>query len=354
MQQQIKFKIMELTAKKNGPFYIYDTNGIRERCRQFMNIPYNNKIIAYATMANTNSKFLEIIKSEGLSVFVNSIPHLRKCIEMGFTPENIIFTSSAMDRETMKEVNKCDCIINLDSTGQVKTWTEMFPEKKIGLRCNIGSVIKAKKTRAGYFLGKRSRLGLTIENIKSINKENINGLHLYPGTDISDINYFKECYNRIIELSAEIPNLDFIDLGGGFGVKSKGRKDFDIESYSDLIAQLMNGLSNRLNRSIKLILEPGRIIGSESGYFVARIIDIKKRWGHQFIGLNASTVQFPRPLFYPDDSYNPISFMNKHTGSKLKSSIYGCSTYSKDYFVGNLALPELKLGEIIIFKNAGS
>lgn len=354
MEKRIKTKIVQLSKKIGEPFYLYDKQGIINKCKQFMNIPYKNKIVAFATMANANRDFLNTIKSQGLSVFVNSIPHLELCLTMGFNPQKIVFTSSAMDKKTMTVVAKSDCMINLDSISQIDKWRSLFPNKPFGIRCNIGTLIKAKETRAGYFLGKKSRLGLSIKDISSLNKKDIVGLHLYAGTDIIDIDYFKKCYIQMIKLAKHFPYLTHLDLGGGFGVATKKGETFDISKYGIMITQLMGEASKKLDKPITLILEAGRIIGSESAWFVTKVTDIKRRWGHQFVGLNASTVQFPRPLLYPDNAYHPLIFFSKHNGYRINSSIYGCSTYSRDYFLQNKQLPLIKEGELIIFGNAGS
>jgi len=354
MKQKLRKQVIKLLKKEKKPFYIYDKKGIIDNCKKFMDIPYKDKIVAFATMANSNIDFLKIIKSEGMSVFVNSIPHLHSSLDIGFKPKQIVYTSSSMDNETMKEIQKSKCIVNLDSISQINRWKKLFPNNSFGIRCNIGTLVKAKETRGGYFLGKKSRLGLSVSEILSIDKKNIDGLHLYPGTDITEVSYFEKCYKKIIELSLHFPDLKYLDFGGGFGVETKKAKKFDMAKYSKIVSQLMDDISNKLGRQLTLVLEPGRIIGGESAWFVTMVVDVKRRWGHQFIGLNASAVQFPRPLFYPDSAYHPIIYFSKHNSHKINSSIYGCSTYSRDYFMKNKKLPIVKEDEIIVFGNAGS
>jgi diaminopimelate decarboxylase len=120
----------------------------------------------------------------------------------------------------------------------------------------------------------------------------------------------------------------------------------------------MNNIALTSGRKISLILEPGRIIGADAGYFVCKITDIKMRNNQQLIGVNASSVQFPRPLFYPDSAYHPVSIVNRFNTASDKSgrlsSIYGCSTYSRDYLAQDLKLPKANIGDIVILGHAGS
>ena len=84
------------------------------------------------------------------------------------------------------------------------------------------------------------------------------------------------------------------------------------------------------------------------------LADVKKRYKHQYIGVDSSTAQFPRPLIYPETARHPILTIPGRNGKKVKSSIYGCSTYSRDYFVKEIKLSKIKIGDLIILSNAGS
>ena len=52
------------TQDEFEPYYLYDSQLIKEQCKRFQTIEYNNKSIHFATMANINSDFLRIIKKE--------------------------------------------------------------------------------------------------------------------------------------------------------------------------------------------------------------------------------------------------------------------------------------------------
>ena len=350
-----KKQIIDLSKKNNPPFYVYSIKKIKENCKFFLDIPYDNKLIAFATMSNNNKEFLKIIKEEGISVFVNSLKHLEKTIDIGFNPKDIVFTSSAMSEELMIEVHKKNCIVNLDSVNQIERWFKLFPKSSVGIRCNIGDIVTPEETRAGYFIGKNSRLGLTTQEILELNnKDKIKGIHLYLGTDIIEISYFKSCYNEFAKLVKQFPNLEYVDLGGGFGIEDKNRKKIDKIEYYTLINDLMLKINDHTGKKIKLILEPGRIIGGNSAYFITKVTDTKQREDHQYIGINSSTAQFPRPFIYPDSANHRILIHPKREKEYIKSSIYGCSTYSKDFFIKNKKLPKIYIDDLIIFCNAGS
>jgi diaminopimelate decarboxylase len=119
----------------------------------------------------------------------------------------------------------------------------------------------------------------------------------------------------------------------------------------------MNEVAATSGRKLCLMLEPGRIIGAEAGYFACLVTDVKIRKDKQLIGINASTTQFPRPLFYPEQAIHPLAIIRDEAlanGGTVMSNVYGCSTYSRDYFIKNVSVPKTEIGDWVIFGNAGS
>jgi len=352
-------KIWEFSDSGETPFYIYDTKRIQENCRGFLNILYTPLSVNYAMMANSNPQFLKIIKQEGLKIFVNSLIHLEMALDMNFRGDEIIYAASAMDESTMRRVKSSGAKLILDSISQFELWQSLFPDTGIGIRCNIGELVVPRKTTGGYFIGNQSRLGLTMDSINSLKGNSlISGLHIYVGTNISEIDYFLDCYKHVTNLAEFFPKLEYIDFGGGFGSGEKIISGFDIHSYGCKVTELMKNIGSNSGRKTSLILEPGRIIGVDAGYFVCKITDIKMRNNQQLIGVNASSAQFPRPLFYPDSAFHPVSVVSRFNSASDKtsslSSIYGCSTYSRDYLAQDVELPQAHIGDIVILGHAGS
>jgi diaminopimelate decarboxylase len=357
--EPLETKIRELVRSQGSPFYLYDTAGIRQTCRKFTDIPYEPKSVHFALMANAAPQFIRIIKDTGLKVFVNSLLHLETALQLGFQGEEIVYAASAMDVPTMTKAQSCGALVVLDSPSQYEVWRRLFPNSGASIRCNIGELVQSKETLAGYFIGRESRLGFTIEEIKALQSDpNIIGLHSYIGTNILDIDYFFACYNRIAELAELFPALRFLDFGGGFGLAEEPSGELDMQAYGLKVSALMGNISRRVGRQIKLLLEPGRIIGGEDGYFVCEVIDIKQRSGKQLIGVNASCVQFPRPLFYPDSAYHPVALLQRDAAPEkeesLLSSVFGCSTYSRDFLSRDVLLPRAEVGDLVVLGYAGS
>lgn len=359
IEHRLSQQIRDLAVRTPGPFYIYDQATLVRQCQAFLDIPYPDKAIHFASMANSNPEFLRLVRAQGLRIFVNSPGHLALARELGFEGHDIVYTASAMDDDLLRQVCAAGAILNLDSLGQLQRFRALFPGERAGLRCNIGDLVDPRQTRAGFFLGRESRLGLSLPEIESLaGSTDIAGLHLYIGTDLVELDYFESCYEELVRLARLFPNLSYMDFGGGFGLPREQGDGFPIADYGRYVSALMTRLSTELGRSIRLILEPGRIVGGEAGLFVCRVTDVKQRNGTQLVGVNGSSAQFPRPLFYPDDARHPVSVL-KAVGQvngdpRQNSRIYGCSTYSRDFLARDIELPALQVGDLVVFGHAGS
>lgn len=359
MDPNLERRIRTLASTQEGPFYLYDAARIRENGRRFLDIPYDPKSICFATMANAHPQFLRTVRDAGLQIFVNSLQHLELAHEVGFCGDQVVFTASAMDEHAMRSVHRHGALLNLDSTGQLETWWRLFPDEPVGIRCNIGTLVTPRKTRGGYFLGPESRLGLSIDEIQDqAGSERICGLHLYLGTDIQDLEYFYECYKHIVRLARLFPALEYLDFGGGFGVGEGVDSRFDFRGYGAFVTRLMKSVSREAGRSIRLILEPGRIIGADTAWFICHVTDVKHREGRQLIGVDGSAAQFARPLMYPDDARHPVTHLpasaTPMSDDRLESSVFGCSTYSRDFLARDVTLPAATVGDLIVLGHAGA
>ncbi len=358
MQACLLDRVREIAEQEPRPFYLYDTQQLRESCRRFLALPYGPSEIFFATMANARPRFLEVVRQEGLGVFVNTAGHLDRALTVGFDPHQVVFAASGMSDELMGRIQASGAHVNLDSMGQVARWRALFPGHPFGIRCNIGASVKARETRGGYFVGPQSRLGLNQAELEAVaGSTDIHGLHLYVGTDILDLGYFEACYRALADLVPRFPALRYLDLGGGFGVPGPGQRPFDFEGYGDLVSTVMDNASHAAGSPLVLVLEPGRVIGAEAGVFVCRVTDVKQRGDRQLVGVNGSSAQFPRPLLYPDNAWHPHTLLpsdGREPRATVPSQVFGCSTYSRDFLVWDGELPPARPGDLVLLGQAGA
>jgi len=349
------FDIARILNNAATPCYIYDEMAIQANVKRFLNIPYSPKAIHFATMANNNVTLLKLLSQTGFGVFVNSMKHLMLALQSNFSPKDIVFATTGISQDDMRVLAKKGVRVHLDSLSQVEAYGAIHPGSDIGVRLNIAEM------SPDYMLSApESRIGMTRAEYPALlaaaarHRLRIVGVHVYLGTNIAAVDDMINGSALTLEMALAFPELEYVDLGGGFPVDDDGTVQFDYDQYGQRITALFTEYSGKRGRPIQLIIEPGRSLFGDTAVFCSRILDIKQRADRLFVSCDASISLLPRPFFY--GSYHPVSVLGKphepHSG-KL-ADIVGCTTYSRDYLARGLSLPELDVGDALIFHNAGS
>jgi diaminopimelate decarboxylase len=238
-----KDKILKLARIVQTPAYIYDLSSIKARVKELINIKYDTKYYA-ATMSNFNPKLLKLYKKNNLGVFVNSEMHFKLVKKCGFSGRQIIWTSSGMTKDQIIKAYKEKVILNLDSNGQLELYGSLFPNSKVGIRVNIIDMPN-NETYAGAFVGPNSRIGILPSEFKETNKIakkynlTINGLHVYLGTQKTNLDHFTTGAILLARYLKFFDSLEYIDLGGGFGLP-EDEQSFNFKKYNSEISSLMS------------------------------------------------------------------------------------------------------------------
>jgi diaminopimelate decarboxylase len=307
-------------------------------------------------MANNNPHLLKILKNADFGIFVNSMKHLSIAVKSGFEVSDIIYTTTGISQRDMEFIIQKNISINLDSLEQVKLYGSLNSGGSIGVRLNID-----EKSRDNIFIGSESRIGILetefpeLLEIASRYSLKIIGTHVYLGTNIISFDEMIAGTKKTLDLSEHFPDLEYIDLGGGFPIDGENGQYFDYDKYGELITELFNNYSKKHGRSIKLILEPGRSLFGDTAVFCSQVLDVKERPDRFLISCDASASILPRSMFY-NNTFHNIEVLGKQNAPKLSkpAGVVGSTTYSRDYLGKDLQLPMVEIGDILMFKNAGS
>jgi len=353
--------VLQVGLKADAPCYVYDLEALASRCRRIRQLPIAEKRIFFATMANDHPEILACIRDQGFGVFVNSPQHLELALDQGFNPETIMYAASNMSDAEIQLCLETRVGLIVDSLGQLaKVGAVAKSPTDVGLRLNVGTALDRQRIqpdpdyRFGILQNELSE-ALAITRARGLS---IKGLHSYFGTNIHDPAILLEGFARLGSLAEKLPDLDYIDVGGGFGVPDDhDGETFDLETYGRGARDILNRIQAKLNRRVELFIEPGRYLTADCGYFFVKVLDLKQRADRVFVGTNGSVVNFPRPLFHPDRAQHPITLVGRDQREQpfpLPLYICGNSTYSGDFLARNISLPLPEIGEVLVFHNAGA
>lgn len=340
------------------PVYVYHAEKIKEQYERLMNA-FNgtDALFFYAAKALTNINILRYVKSIGCNIDCSSINEAKLAEKAGFLPQNILYTSNNIAFDEIEEAQRMGIHINIDSISNLGKFGEKFGHSYpvgIRLRPNImaGGNLKISTGHSS------SKFGVPLEDIQEVLKVqretnlHIRTLHIHTGSEIKDVEVFAKGIEVLFEAAQYFPELEVIDLGGGFKVPyMPGEEGTDIELLGKKVKEEFDWYEKKYNRHLQVWFEPGKFLVSEAGYFITKVNVLKQSGEIAFAGVDSGLNHFIRPMFY--GAYHEIENISNPGGVKKKYNVVGniCET---DTFAEDRLLPEVREGDYLVFLNAGA
>mgnify|MGYP002847871693 CR=1 FL=1 len=336
--------------KINDSLYLYNLEFVKNQIDILkLELPSIDRIF-YSMKANNNENVIKKIASQNIGfecVSLNEVYYLRNTLKL---ENNIIFTPNFcnldeyIDALRIKNLN-----VIVDNVDIVINNLNIFRNNSIGIRIDLNS-------GEGHHMkviteGKLAKFGSTIfETINSVeilknNNVHVIGLHSHRGSGIQNYKSWVNTADALIKISKKFDKIEWIDLGGGFGVDNENPIDF-IKLNDHL-----NNLKSETN--IKFYIEPGRFIVSEAGILLSKVTQVKEKQDIKYIGLNTGMNSLMRPTLY--DSFHKIhNITNLGDNNILKYNIVGPICESGDILGKNRLLPFTKINDVFLIENSGA
>ena len=359
MSQQLSSDQLQNIARQFGtPVYVYHVERIKEQYDKLLTAFEGADIkFFYAAKALTNINILKYILSIGCNIDCSSINEVKLALKAGFEPQNILYTSNNIAFEEIEEAKNIGVHINIDSISNLRKFGNKFGHTYpvgVRLRPNImaGGNLKISTGHAD------SKFGVPLENIKEVldvaSETNlfIKTLHIHTGSEIKDVEVFAKGIEVLFEVAQHFPDVQVIDLGGGFKVPyMPGEEGTDIPLLGKKVKEEFEWYEKKYNRRLQVWFEPGKFLVSEAGYFITTVNVIKNAGTKIFCGINSGLNHLIRPMFY--GAYHEIENLSNPNGSKRTYNVVGniCET---DTFAEDRLLPEIHEGDHLVFKNTGA
>ena len=125
-------------------------------------------------------------------------------------------------------------------------------------------------------------------------------LHTHIGSG-SDPEVWKRVTLMTLELAARLPDVQRVNLGGGFKVgRMPGEPAVDLDDVGAHVRRELTAFRDRHGRALHLELEPGTYLVANAGYVVATCVDVVDtgRDGYVFAKLDTGMTEVTRPSLY--------------------------------------------------------
>jgi diaminopimelate decarboxylase len=350
-------QLVDLAERFGTPLYVYHAEKIKEQYERLLSgFSEINTRFFFACKALTNINILKYISSLGCGIDCSSINEVKLALFAGVPADKILYTSNGISFEEIEEAVDSGVHVNIDSLSNLEKFGKQYGNSyPVGVRLRPNILAGGNlKISTGH---EKSKFGIPIEqldllrNIVTENNIRIKALHIHTGSDIKDADIFVHGIKVLSEIVQYFPDLEVIDLGGGFKVPYEPEdEETDIswiagklKKYLD--AHVFNG------RKFELWFEPGKYLVSECGYLITRVNVIKNNGAQIFAGVNSGLNHLIRPMMY--DAYHHIVNISNPNGEEKAYNVTGyiCET---DTLAADRLLHEVREGDYLVLFNAGA
>ncbi|GAB5526846.1 MAG: decarboxylase [Roseivirga sp.] len=189
-----------------------------------------------------------------------------------------------------------------------------------------------------------SRLGIRYGDIDALYEEQIKPsraklkmLHFFINTGIRDSAYYWSELSRFMykycDLKKKCPDLDTVDIGGGFPFKSSLGFEFDYQYMTDQIIENIKWICDKNNVPVpNIITEFGSFTVSESGAFIYSILDQKLQNDKELWYMIDGSFITHLPDTWAQNQKYILMAVNKWDHRYHKVNIGGLTCDSMDYY----------------------
>ena len=347
-----------LAQEFGAPLYVYEEGLVRQRYSDLVRaIPCDGLRIHYACKANTNVEILKVLRDAGANVETVSKGEVLLAFKAGFRPNQIIHTCSNIGAEELRFLIESGITVNLDSLNQIRWWGESNPGSGISMRVNQG--IGAGHHAHVITGGPDSKFGidvLQLEQAGALARRfglTIRGIHQHIGSNVLDADVLLIAMQALLQTAAGLPDLDFVDIGGGLGVPYRPEdRPLNLRKLGQGISRAFGSVCRDHGKALTLILEPGRYLVAAAGTLLCTVTDVKRTPFKTFVGVDTGFNHLLRPAMY--GAYHRIVNASRVRGKQERVTVAGNLCESGDVLARGRPLTSCTEGDVLAILNAGA
>ncbi|MGB2621593.1 MAG: diaminopimelate decarboxylase [Candidatus Acidiferrum sp.] len=375
--------LMAAAASFGTPTYLYSraavTNAYEEFERGLREIPHT---ICFAVKSNGNLSLLSHLAKMGSGFDIVSGGELEHLGHLGVRGERIVFSGVGKTRHEIRDALQYSpaggngrgghraagiLLFNVESEAELEVLTEeserhvrrggRVPAAAIRVNPDVAAgghphIATGSHThKFGLDWPEARRLYIAHKDSKLLRWK---GISAHIGSQIVSLDPFRKAFRRIAGYVEELKRagipLEYLDLGGGLGVRYTTEDTPKREEYARMVAQCVRPLG------LHLLLEPGRSIIARAGILLTRVIYTKRNRGKTFVVVDAAMNDLLRPALY--GAIHPITRISREADETKRPAqrvdIVGPVCETGDCLLHDWPLGEVKPGEALAIWAAGA
>ena len=297
--------LTEIAEEYGTPSYVYSESLIKQNLEEYTSSVRKEDKICYAVKSNSNLSILKLLADNGSGFDVVSGYELQRCLIAGADPKKIIFSGvGKTEKEISLALQNKIFSINIESESELERIIRISEALEIKADCFIRLNPEISSESHPYIQTalKSSKFGVDTDTaikiaklIKESKQVNLIGIASHIGSQISKESLVLENLDSLLNvlkiLEKNDQKINFVDIGGGFGITYKDEKNL---SPSKLLPKIID----KVGQNINIILEPGRSISGKAGILITKTEYIKESKDQSFIVVDAGMNDLMRPSLY--------------------------------------------------------
>jgi len=358
--------VADIAKAVGTPFYLYSsatlTHHFNTFDKSFGELPH---LTCFAVKSCSNLAVLRLFSNLGGGADIVSGGELYRSLKAGIDPRRIIYSGVGKTEEELRYGLVSGILMfNVESEQELERLQQVAMEQElvapVAFRINPDV---DPKTHAYISTGlAKNKFGIPIEQAeriylraKDISHIKILGVSCHIGSQLTEISPFTETLHKVKQFIQRLEkhgiSINYLDLGGGLGVRYQDEKPPHPQEYARALKEEMQDLE------CTLILEPGRVIVGNAGILVSRVLYTKQSETKNFIIVDAAMNDLARPSLY--DAHHEIQPVTRQTGKEAdkpftKADVVGPICETGDFLARDRKLPSFAQGDLMAVMSSGA
>jgi diaminopimelate decarboxylase len=366
--------VADVAEEHGTPLYVYSEAALRENARAFhAAFAEIQPLVCYAMKANDNLALSRVLIEEGCGCDIVSGGELFRALKAGADPARIVYAGVGKTRPEIEyALHSGILMFNVESEPELERIDavagEMGTQARVALRVNPNvDPHTHQHTTTGR---KGTKFGVDIEDAAGVVDRagalphtRLVGVHMHLGSPINDPAPYRIALERVVEFVEACRSrgvaLEWLDVGGGFGIEYKGGETAPLSAFTQTIAPLVR------RSGCRTVLEPGRSLVGNAGVLVTRVQYVKETADKRFVICDAGMNDLIRPALYgayhriwPVEADAPAPWgaeaLEAGTNGRVRCDVVGPVCETGDFFAKDRLLPPVGQDDLIAVFEAGA
>ncbi|MFC7059318.1 diaminopimelate decarboxylase [Halovenus salina] len=353
-------RLLDLAAEHGTPLYVQDLGRVRENYRRIERA-FPDASVMYAAKAHTGRAVLSTLLDAGADIECAAAGELQRAIEAGADPNTLQYTAvnpPANDLDYAADLGAEHPGLTI-TAGALDTFDRLAErgyDGRVAIRVNPGIGTGHHEKVA---TGADAKFGIPADRVADVaadvaDRFDLVGIHAHVGSGVlhDDLDDHCRAVGVVADLAREAAtaadtSLEFLDIGGGFGVPYREEADpLDMMTVGERVREAVGDLD------VTLKVEPGRYVVTDAGLILTTVNTRKETEAATVVGVDASLATLIRPAMF--DAYHPIRNVTAPDRKPEPVSVGGPCCTSADVFCTDRPLARPEREDVLAIGMAGA